>query len=148
MALPDLLEDGYVTIALGNGATPTEVFTAVCGLTTRSIAEQVNTADRFVRDCADPTDVPIRRVQITGKQWSLTGSGLLARESLEAVRGAIGVRKNWRFIIAEPATDEVYGGTYQGSAVLTSLTIGATEGEFVNIELAIASDGEWTFTAA
>lgn len=148
MALPDLLKDGYVSIAIGNGATPTEVFAAICGLTTRSFTEQVNTADRFVRDCADPEDVPIRRLQLTGRQWQLTGSGLLARESLQAVQASVGITKNYRFILGEPATDLVYGGHYQGPAVLTSLQLGATEGEFVSIELAFASDGEWAFTEA
>lgn len=146
MALPDILKDGYVTIAMGNGATPTEVFTAICGLTQRTFTHQVNTADRFIRDCTDPEDVPIRRLQLTGEQWQLSGSGLLARESLEAVQAAVKVTKNYRFILGEPATDEVYGGHYQGPAVLTSLTIGATEGEFVSVEMTFASDGAWTFT--
>lgn len=147
MAPPATLKDGYVTIAMGNGATP-EVFTAICGLTTRNFTHQVNTADRFVKDCTDPEDVPIRRLQATGEQWQIAGSGLLARGSLEDVQAAVKVVKNYRFIIGEPATDEVYGGHYEGPFMLTSLAIGAVEGEFVSVELAFASDGAVTFTEA
>ncbi|WP_426163104.1 phage tail tube protein [Sandarakinorhabdus sp. DWP1-3-1] len=145
MALPEVLEDGYVTILLGNGAGP-EVFTAVCGLTTRGFVEQVNTADRFIRDCADPAAIPIRKLTKTGKQWSLSGSGYLARESLEMVQAASGVTKNWRFKIGEPAGDLVFGGYYAGPAMLTTISTGATEGDLVSIELTIQSDGPWTFT--
>jgi hypothetical protein len=146
MAQPELLKDGYVSLLLGNGATPTEVFTAICGLTTRTFVEGVNTADRFIRDCDDPEDIPIRRLNITGQQWSITGTGLLARESIAAVRAAKGLTKNWRFAIAKPAGATGWDGHFTGPAVLTSITYGATEGEFVTVELAIASDGEWTWT--
>lgn len=148
MALPDVLKDGYVTIAMGDGATPTEVFTAICGLTTRTFTHQVNSADRFIKDCTDPEDVPTRLLTLTGEQWQIAGSGLLARESLADLQAAMGLTKNYRFILGEPATDEVYGGHYQGPAKLLTLTIGAVEGEFVTVELAFASDGAWAFTPA
>lgn len=144
MALPDVLEDGYVTIMLGNGAGP-EVFTAVCGLTTRGFTEQVNTADRFIRDCATPDAIPIRRLTKTGRQWSLSGSGYMARESLAKVQAAVGVTKNWRFMLGQPTGDLVFGGNYTGPAMVTTLTLGATEGDLVSIEISIVSDGIWLF---
>jgi predicted secreted protein len=146
MAQPELLKDGYVTILLGDAATPTEAFTAICGLTTRSFTEGVNTADRFIRDCTNPEDVPIRRITVTGVQWSLSGSGLLARESIAAVRAAFGITRNWRFAIGKPSGATGWDGYFMGPAVLTAINYGATEGEFVNLELTIASDGEWEWT--
>lgn len=147
MAKPDVVRGQYVNLMLGNGAGP-EVFEMVCGLTTRSFTEQVNTSDQFVRDCADPDDVPVRVLNVTGKQWDLSGSGLMNRAQLADLRGAVGVRKNWRMDFDEPADDEVYAGAYTGPAVLTQLAVGATDGELVSVDLTIASDGEWAFVAA
>lgn len=144
MALPNTLEDGYITLAVGDGATP-EVFTAICGLTVRNYVAAVNTADRFVRDCTDPTSVPVRRLQFTGRQWTISGNGLLARESQLLMESSLGQRRNWRFIQSEPSNDAIYGGFDQGRAVLTNLERGATEGEFVNVSLTIQSDGLWQF---
>lgn len=146
MAQPELLKDGYVNILLQTAAGPPAVFTPICGLTTRSFSESINTTDRFIRDCSNPEDVPIRRITATGAQWSLSGSGLLARESIAIVRAALGVQQNWRFAIGKPAGATGWDGYFQGPAILTAINYGATEGEFVSLELTIASDGAWTWT--
>lgn len=144
MADPNLLRDGYIVLAIGDGASP-EVFTAVCGLQTRSFTEQVNSADSFIRDCTDPEAVPNRRLNLTGRQWNISASGLLARESQLLIQSSMAVRKNYRFIQNEPANDLIFGGFHQGPAILTSLERGASEGEFVNVSLTIQSDGLWQF---
>lgn len=147
MAVPATLRGTYINLLLGDGATP-EVFTPVCGLTSRGLTVQANTNDFFVRDCADPEDVPVRKTIVGGKQWDLTGSGLLDRNRLEDMNVALGTYRNWRYNIAEPATDEVYGGYYGGSGVLTNLELGGDDEGLVSVSLSIVSDGEWTFTAA
>lgn len=147
MALPNTLRGTYINLLLGDGATP-EVFTPVCGLTARGLTKQANTNDQFVRDCADPESVPVRKVIVTGEQVDITGSGLMDRSRLGDMNAAFKTYRNWRYEIDEPATDGVYGGYYSGSGVLTNLELGATDDDFVTVSLSIVSDGAWTFTAA
>lgn len=147
MARPKIVRGTYVNILMGNGAGP-EVFSPICGLTTRSFTHQVNTSDNFVRDCADPEDIPVREIIATGEQWDITGSGLVDRNNLEEVLAAVKAIKNYRFEIGEPATDEVYGGYWGGPAMLTQLSVTGADEEFVTVEMTIASSGVWTPTFA
>lgn len=146
MAQPDIIRGTYFSLMAGNGAAP-EVFTALCGITTRSFASQTNTQDVFTRDCADPENVPIRRIIPTGKQWDLTGEGQLNRANLATLQGLDdGQPHNFRFLFTEPLTDEVFQGYYGGAGVITNLSITAEDENFASISLSIASDSEWTFT--
>lgn len=148
MAAPDIVKGTYIDILIGDGAAP-EVFTPICGLTARTFTHQVNTNDVFVPDCADPEDRPVRRLVPTGEQWDLSGEGLanLAQEAI--IRGAVGVTKNYRFRVARPVGSIVGTGYWSGPAMLTNLQLaGSTgNGEFANISLTIASDGEWIWVA-
>lgn len=149
MAQPDIVKGTYVDILIGDGAGP-EVFTPVCGLTTRQFTQQGNTNDVFVPDCADPEDVPTRRLVPTGKQWDLSGDGLLNLAQKTQVDAAFMVTKNYRFRIARPAGSIVGTGYYEGSAMLTNIQLGGStgNGEFASVSLAIASDGEWNWVDA
>jgi hypothetical protein len=149
MAQPDIVKGTYIDILLGDGAEP-EVFTPICGLTTRSFTHQVNTNDTFIPDCADPEDVPKRRLVPTGEQWDLAGDGLYNLAQEEEIREASGVTKNYRFRIARPAGSVVGTGYWGGPAMLTNTQLGGNTGggEFGSISVAIASDGEWVWTPA
>jgi len=145
MARPAILRGTYVNILMGDGGGP-EVFTPICGVTTRDLTDQINTSDAFVRDCAIATDVPTRSVIATGRQWDLTASGWLNRSQLATINSAMGAVKNYRFELTEPATNKVYAGYYSGAAMLTQLKITGEDADFVKIDLTMASDGPWTFT--
>lgn len=149
MAQPDIVKGTYIDILMGDGAVP-EVFTPICGLTTRQFTQQGNTNDVFIPDCDDPEDVPVRRLVSTGKQWDLSGDGLYNLANEGDIRGAFMVTKNYRFRIARPAGSIVGTGFYEGPAMLTNIQIGGNTGggEFGTVSLAIASDGEWVWTAA
>ena len=149
MAQPDIVKGTYIDILMGDGAAP-EVFTPVCGLTTRQFTQQGNTNDVFVPDCADPEDVPVRRLVPTGKQWDLSGDGLYNLAQEQMIREAFMVTLNYRFRIARPAGSIVGTGYWHGPAKLTNIQIGGNSGggEFGHLSLAIASDGEWDWTAA
>jgi hypothetical protein len=146
MARPDIIRGTYFVLAMGDGGEPTETFTALCGIKTRSFVDQINTSDVFTRDCADPEDAPIRRLIRTGQQWSLSGEGDLNRENLDTIIAAQGVTKNYRFYYTEPADDEVFRGYWQGPAMLVNRTVTGSDEEFATISLDIQSDGEWTWT--
>jgi hypothetical protein len=81
MAQPDIIRGTYFVLMHGDGGGP-ETFVPQCGITTRDFTGQVNTTDVFTRDCADPVNVPVRRVIATGKQFDLSGNGVLNRALL------------------------------------------------------------------
>lgn len=145
MSVPDILSGTYIRILVGNGATP-EVFTAICGITTRTYSHQVNTSDAFIRDCDDPDELPFRRIVATGEQWDLSGSGHYNRAQRALVDAATGVTKSYRFVLTEPADDEVDAGYYAGPAMLTQVNLGGGDEGFGTVELTIASNGRWSWT--
>jgi len=145
MAQPKILRGTYFSLMLGDGAGP-ETFTALCGITTRNFTHQSNTNDVFTRDCADPENVPVRNIIVSGVQWDLTGEGVLNRSNLEAIQAADdGQPHNWRYLFTEPTGDEEYQGYYSGAGIITNLTINAADEQFATISLTIASDGEWAW---
>jgi hypothetical protein len=150
MAAPAIVRGSYLDIAMGNGASP-EVFSILCGLNARNFTQQVNTSDTFVADCADPEDVPIRRLVPTGKQWSLSGEGRYNRSQRAVIDAAVGVTKTFRFIMSEPDGDSISDGYYEGPGMITNIQFGgsgAESGNFATFSVQIESDGEWTWTAA
>lgn len=143
---PDIIRGTYFVLALGDAAAPTENFDPLCGITTRQFTYQANTTDQFTRDCADPEDVPVRNLIVTGEQWSLSGDGSLNRAQIADIEAAKGTPRNYRFYWTEPDDDEVFAGYYEGRAVLTNVTIGGNDDNFATLSVQIESDGEWTFT--
>jgi hypothetical protein len=145
MAQPDIIRGTYFALMMGDGAGP-ETFAALCGITTRDFTQQANTSDQFIRDCAAPEDEPIRRLIVTGKQWDLTGSGVLNRANLSLIQAAWGITTNYRYVFTEPSGDLVYQGYYGGAAILTQIKITAEDANYAQLSLTFASDGAWTWT--
>lgn len=149
MAQPDIIKGTYLDILLGDAAEA-ETFEPICGLTTRQFTHQVNTNDVFVPDCADPEDIPTRRLNVTGEQWDLSGDGLFNLAQEEKVRVATGQTRNYRFRVRRPAGSIVGTGYYEGPAMITNRQLGGSSGngEFGSISLTIASDGDWVWVPA
>jgi hypothetical protein len=148
MSLP--VEFDFALIKMGNGATPTELFETICGMQDVTLNETVNTNDRFVRDCAKPGEVPQRRVQPSGKQTDMTGTGLTNAENIADVRAALGVSKNYRVeVYKRDGTDtgELLG-TFAGPFVMTSANLNMSLETPGSAEITLASDGAITYTAA
>lgn len=147
MAIPDIVKGSYVDILMGDGGGP-ETFAPICGITTRNFTAQVNTNDTFVPDCADPEDIPFRRVIPTGRQWDLSGDGLLNLGNWQSLDAALGIARNFRFVVTRPVGSTTGIGYYAGVAMITNMQIGAAvgNGEFATVSVTIASDGEWVLT--
>jgi hypothetical protein len=144
MSVPSVVKGNYfdVAVSLDGGTT----FTTVCGLTTRSLTEQYNTSDEFIRDCADPTQVPFRVVNVTGAQFDISGTGLYNRAQGDLIRQLGGQSLVYRFIMGEDASDVVDAGHYQGKFVLTNKQIGASDGSYASSQFTWTSDGIVTWT--
>lgn len=145
MAQPKLLRGTYLNILIGNGAGP-EVFSPLCGARVKSLNHIIETNDDYTRDCADPTDVPTRNVVPTGEHWDMPFTGVLNRTQLSVIQTAIGVYKNYRFELAQPVGDAVYGGYWAGQGMLTAFNITGDDGTNATVEGTILSNGDWTFT--
>lgn len=147
MAAPKVVKGAYFDLLCGDGALP-EVFTKLCGLSTRNFTVQKNTNDVFIEDCDDPELVPQRYLNITGIQWDIAADGLynraqgpLIRELAQSLNSS-----NFRFVFGEPSGDPVDSGYWQGAAQVTNVQWGGPAGgEYSSISLTIASDGPWTF---
>jgi hypothetical protein len=146
MSRPNIVRGTYVTVLMGNGASP-EVFTALCGITTKSIEDTVNTTDSFTRDCTDPEEISTRNIVATSRQWTLTGGGQMNRDQFQLLEDAVGVVQNYRFAIARKSTEvaPVLNGYYAGAAMITRKRITGDDGTFVGIDVTIESDGPWAW---
>ncbi len=142
-------EFDFALIKLGDGAS-TEAFTTICGMQDVSINETVNTNDRFVRDCAAPASPPQRRVQVTGLQVDITGTGFTNADEVVRLRAALGERANYRvegYADDGTATGSLIG-TYSGSFVMTSKNSSLSTESPGSMEITLASDGATTYAAA
>jgi len=61
-------------IKIGNAATP-EVFSALCGIQTRSFNMSANEVDTTIPNCENPEETPQRTVEPGIKNRTFTGSG-------------------------------------------------------------------------
>lgn len=145
MALPDIIRGTYFVLAKGDGAGP-ETFPPLCGFTTKTFRGQVNTNDAFTRDCADPENVPIRRIIATGKQWTITGEGQINRANIGEIQSGLGDVDNWRFFWTEPADDLVFQGYWEGAFMLVNFEETGGDEQFATFSITLESDGEVLFT--
>jgi hypothetical protein len=146
MAQPKIIRGTYFSLMGGNGGSP-ETFTALCGISTRTFTHRRNTSDQYTRDCADPIDVPVRNLIVTGEAWTLSGTGVLNRENLDTIQALDDNQPhNWRYLFTEPSDDLVFQGYYQGAGIITSFEITGGDENFATISLTIESDGPWVWT--
>lgn len=147
MAAPQVLEGRMVVVELGNNASP-EVFTPICGMSVNSWNKTLQTTDRFLRDCANPTEIPARKAVPTGKQEDITLSGYFTLDNRALVESIFGNRRNLRLTFYEE-DGVTEAGYYSGRFLVTAQNVAAPENDTVSLELVLASDGElstWTDT--
>ena len=146
MAKPTTFPFKDLIILIGDGATPTEVFEAPCGLTTNSFELSANSNEVQVPDCDDP-DAPawIERVVAT-MSGTIAGNGVMAKESFDLWRdwALQGVTKNARVQIAQPGDGMGY---YEGAFILSKFGISADLGDKVKVDITMDSDGQITWVA-
>lgn len=148
MSIPT--EFDFALIKIGDGATPTEVFTVSCGKTDVTANFVANSSDRFVRDCAKPGEVPFRKTKVSGKQMDVTATGLTDATAFGTEIDLVGTRNN---VKVEYYTDDGTDGgdligTIACNMLITALNIGTPRDGDASAELSLASHGAWTWTAA
>ena len=148
MAKPVTYTASKLYISLGNGATPTEVFAAPCGLNTRGVVFAKETNDTTVPDCDDPDAPSWTERGVRTLSAEVTGAGVLAAEALpiwwetylDTESG------NVKIGINAPAVDE--GGYWAGKMHLTSFGVTGEVGEKINVAVTMINDGEMVWVPA
>lgn len=130
--------------------TTAGTFIAPCGLTERSLTLSKETNDTTSVDCDDEDKAAFVDRDVVSKSASISGAGVLARESIPRWREA--------FDSDEPVLARVEiggaaaqgGGHWQGLFHLTSFEVGATRGERVTVSVEMQSSGAvaWVDAAA
>lgn len=148
MSIPN--EPDFALIKKGDGATPTEVFTALCGLENVSINSVAQTAERNRRDCATPGLPGVRKLRTTGKSQTITGSGAVNKDSIAIFNTALGVVGNYKIeLYKNDGTGAgVLMGTFAAAYMLTSANASVDPNGDSAGEITLESDGLWTWTPA
>jgi len=148
LAKPTTLSAAKLLILLGDGATPTEAFTAPCGLTTKGINFSAASNDITVPDCDDPDAAAWSERVISALSGTVSGSGVLAMESLETWREFFfsGVSKNARVKIDTTLANN--GGYFEGKFICTTFNLTGEIGNKIQVEIELQNDGEITWVDA
>lgn len=147
MSFPTEIDFGQ--ILMGDGATPTEVFTVICGIENGTVNNVINSSDVFRRDCAKPGKPASRKVKVSGKQWDVTGAGVANTAQFAALGTALGISKNYKILVGKrDGTDAgTLLGTFSGQAVLTAHNISFDQ-ESGTMEVTLAGENDLTWTVA
>lgn len=149
MATARTIRFGESMILVGDGATPTENFTAPCGFTELTMTMVINTEDTEVPDCDDPDSMVWLITDVRSQQMRMSGSGVLDRDALALWHNwyyvNAGAEKNVRWFRNIPGADN--GGYYQGPGVLTAYEENAQRRGRYNISVGIAINGRPSFVA-
>jgi Phage tail tube protein len=142
MTKPTTATFGEYSIQLGDGATPTEVFTAPCGLTTKGFTQTANLQKTAVPDCDDPDAPAYNETGVDTIDAEITGTGILAMEAFPTWQNA--------FFAAGPINCRVYpfgltAGYYEGAFILSSFKQAVQRGQKVQADITLTADGQYTW---
>lgn len=139
---------GNFKIEVGDGATPTEAFTFICGLTSRGInmASDVTTSE--VPDCSNEDLPSWQEKDVKSLSATLSGSGMWTREAHETLFQwwFTGAKKNVKVSWMNAATGDVK--TLTGPCVLTQLGETVAKGERLSAEISLEFSAKPTTTDA
>lgn len=136
MAQATTLKFSQFLIKLGDGGSPTETFTAPCGLNSRGFNRTAATNETNVPDCADPDAPSWLERDVVSLSGEMTGAGVVADEDFDTWNTWFesGLTKNIQVVLGTRI--------WQGPAKLTNLNVTGERGQRVTFNVTIQSDGE------
>lgn len=143
MAAPQTLRFGAGAFYIGDGAE-TEVFSKICGFTEMELTIDKETNDTTVPDCDSPDNASWTERDVVALAWSMTFSGVLAKEALPLLEDATfsSAAANVRLDLAGAGEGT---GTpvkrYAGRAHINH-SITGTRGEKWQVSVTVTGDGE------
>lgn len=148
MAQATSIRFGSQQLLIGDGASPSEIFSAPCGLTSLTKTTNVETSTVNIPDCDDPDLASFLGIDEVSRQIQVTFGGLLATESLPLWQAwdLAGGYKNIRWY--RDLTNPQGGGYLQGAALLTQFEeTGEAKGRY-QMSGQVTFDGKPTWVAA
>ena len=155
MAKPNTTIGLYYVISLGDGATPTETFTATCmASSSKGMELSAQTAEDLIPEC-NPTDldIPWSEKNVTGKSASISLEGHVNLDELVTYWAWYnsGKAKNVKLEVYAQNADNTRGdlfGTWAGAFLLTSFSQSAPREGKATHSIGLESSGEVTLTPA
>jgi len=143
MAQATVIKGGKVFVYLGNNANPI-VYTAPCGLTSRSFTISKSLNEISIPDCDDPDAPDWLGRDVASLSMSVSGDGVLAEQSVETWLNALysGDAVNVKVECVYP-TKKI---TFTGQMHLESFEVTASKGQVVTANVSMQSDGKMTKT--
>jgi len=128
---------GNFRILIGDGATPTEVFSLLCGLTSKGVTFASETTTSEVPDCSDEDAPSFQEKDVKSQSISVSGSGMWTREAHNTVLDwwKSGLRKNIKIQYVTAASGSVE--YVNGPAILTNVGNTVEKGGKLSAELSI-----------
>lgn len=145
----DTVEFSKYLIQLGDGASPTEAFTAPCGLKARTFTLENTTSESQILSKTAETDPMAVERLVSSQSGSISGEGVLDPSDLSTWRDwfLTGARKNARVVVDLPAADG--GGHYEAAFILTRFeNVSSKEEGLVGFSLEMQSAGPITWEDA
>lgn len=132
-------------VKIGDGETPTEAFTTLCGLRSKTLTVNNTEIDATTSNCADPGGALWTEVMDGAKRLSVSGNGYFKDDTNERTLLDLAMADtpigNFQIIVPD-------FGTFAGSFFLSSVEYGGEQEDGVTYSFALASSGAITFTAA
>lgn len=132
---------GAIIVAVGNGASP-EIFAEPCGFTSKSWSLTKDLATTNVPDCDDPDSASWIERDIVARHASISGDGVMARESYPTWRMAY---ENNSSINCRITVEGTPGGYWAGKFHLTSMEFRGARGSRVTNTIRMDNDGAVTW---
>lgn len=149
MTQPALMQGQLLQVFLGDGATPTEAFTLLCIVSSKSLRREVQFDDFMEPSCVNPNNLPTKVKVPRSTSWSLSISGRMDASRIAPLEAWLtGTARNIQLRKAG-LTGANGGGTWQGPVMLTSLEIASSDHGTVTFSAELDGIGAFpTFTAA
>lgn len=142
MSLPREIDWFLVKMADIDG----ENHTLICGIQDATVNEGVNFDSRYIRDCATPGAVPVRKTKTSGRQLDISGGGLVNVDEVERLDGALGHIRN--YMIEGYADDGTDAGTllitYQGDFLLSASNVNVPREGSGTADITLNNHGVYT----
>lgn len=139
---------GNFKIEIGDGATPTEAFTFICGLTSKGIDMSSDVVTSEVPDCANEDLPSWQEKDVKSITATLSGSGMWTAQAHETLFQwwLTAAKKNVKVSWMLAATGDVK--TMTAPAVLTKLGQTVAKGERLSADISIEFSAKPTTTDA
>lgn len=147
MAQAKSLRFAQISLLLGDGATPSETFTAPCGFETLTLTVNIETNTTNVPDCDDP-DLPAWLASDeVSKQMVAAGEGILDTDAMQIWRDWLleGGERNVRWLT--DGTGANGGGYWAAPAIMTTYEEQGQRGNRWRQSIGLTLNGAPTFTA-